>query len=619
METLQEIAVRELTLDPQNVRQAASDELSDQELAASIDTHGLLSNLVVKAEERRCQKAHRIKTCYSVVAGGRRLRALQKLIGDGRLAEDETVPCRVSTNGKVNVTELSLAENQARVALHPADQIDAFVKLSEAGLTAEEIAQRFGYAKRTVEARLRQANVDPLIRQAYREGRMNIETLNAFSAAEPPRQIAVYERLLDEKNDPETIHKWWVTRIMDESRESATSLWSRIVSIEEYEAAGGPVERDLFNDEVYFLDKGKLMHMVDVKLAEAVKSVEDDYAWVEARRSLSYDDKTKFGQAAPVPAETTDLEQTQLDKLQAELNDDGLDEWDDRSDEIERELEAIEHQIRNRDRYPPETGCIVTVGHEGVTFVGGLYRPGEKPKGVEVERHAKGNSRQAQEKKKQKKATGGLSDNAQAKLRGLRADMIRTYLTFDMAFDLLAFTLARSVFRTHFWVKPLDIGQIGNRIDDSEEGSCLPQLRQRVDLTPLEWIHADDPWAAYMELPYETRREVFTMAVAATMIPQLATDRAKTSAIEDVAHQQALEWNSVRPTAENFWNHMNRADILELALKELGEKTVKEESLKGMKKKLLADTMEDIFGTDGRTNDWCLPGFVPPISRAGQG
>ena len=612
METLQQIAVRELTLDPQNVRQAASDELSDQELVASIDTHGLLSNLVVKAEERQCEKAHRInQTRYTVVAGGRRLRALQKLIEDGRLAEDETVPCRVSTNGKVNVTELSLAENQARVALHPADQIDAFVKLTEAGLTAEEIAQRFGYAKRTVDARLRQANVDPLIRQAYRDGKMNLETLNAFSAAEPPRQIAVYERLLKEWDDPDLIHKWWVTRIMDESRESVASLWGRVVSLEEYEAAGGPVERDLFNDMVYFLDKGKLMHMVDEKLAKGVKGVEDDYAWVEARRSLSWDDKMKFGQAAPVRAEATDSERARLDELQAMYDDNDCHEFADEAVEDAAEMEAIEHQIRNRDRYPPETGCIVTVGHKGVMLVGGLYRPGEKPKGAEVERHAKGQSRQSQEKKKQKKATGGLSDNAQQKLRWLRADMIRSELTFDKAFDLLAFTLARSVFRAYHWVKPLDIGQIVNRIEDSDEGGCLPQLRDRVDLTPLEWIEADDPWAAFMELPYETRQEVFTMAVAATMIPQLATDLPKTSAIEDVAHQQSLEWNSVRPTAENYWNHMNRADILEIALKELGEKTVKEECLKGMKKKLLADTMEDIFGTDSRTNDWCLPGFVP--------
>ena len=91
------------------------------ELKASIEAHGLLENLVARAEGPGPDGVGR----YAVIAGGRRLAALQALREDGVLGEDHPVPCLMAGNAAMS-GELSLAENVVRIAMHPADQAVAF-------------------------------------------------------------------------------------------------------------------------------------------------------------------------------------------------------------------------------------------------------------------------------------------------------------------------------------------------------------------------------------------------------------------------------------------------------------------------------------------------------------
>src|ERR1700674_1722523 len=93
-----------------NVR-TSFDKGAMQELQASIFAHGLMQNLVViKSKGNR----------YSVIAGGRRLAAMQALRKEGKLPKDHTVPCRIADDEKAS--ELSLAENTVREEMHPADE-----------------------------------------------------------------------------------------------------------------------------------------------------------------------------------------------------------------------------------------------------------------------------------------------------------------------------------------------------------------------------------------------------------------------------------------------------------------------------------------------------------------
>ena len=160
---IQEIPLSRLALAPENVRKTPPDPQADTELKASIAALGLLENLVVRPDEPDGDGAER----YTVVAGGRRLRAMRELAADGVLDAAHPVPCQIRS-GEIEPAELSLAENVVRIAMHPADQVVAFSKLVQAGQPVSSIAARFGVSERMVEQRLRLGNAAPELLDAYR-------------------------------------------------------------------------------------------------------------------------------------------------------------------------------------------------------------------------------------------------------------------------------------------------------------------------------------------------------------------------------------------------------------------------------------------------------------------
>ena len=125
------ITLTDLVPSPDNVRKTGAAN-GIEELAASIAAHGLLQNLQVR-------KADSGK--FEVVAGGRRLAALNLLAKRKAVAPDAPIPCHIVEDGISE--EISLAENAVREDMHPADQYEAFAKLHhQHGMNAEDIAAR---------------------------------------------------------------------------------------------------------------------------------------------------------------------------------------------------------------------------------------------------------------------------------------------------------------------------------------------------------------------------------------------------------------------------------------------------------------------------------------------
>ena len=79
------IPLTKLTAWEGNVRKVQN-KASIDELAASIKAHGLQQTLVVKKDGRK----------FAVVAGGRRLLALQQLAKAGDIDAGYEVPCRIT-------------------------------------------------------------------------------------------------------------------------------------------------------------------------------------------------------------------------------------------------------------------------------------------------------------------------------------------------------------------------------------------------------------------------------------------------------------------------------------------------------------------------------------------
>ena len=138
---IREVPLSRLALAPENVRKTPADPVAEAEMKASIAAHGLLENLVVRIDGPADAGT------WAVVAGGRRLAAMKALAEDGTIDPDHPVPCLVAADPDM-AGELSLAENVVRIAMHPADQVIAFTKLADSGLTVAEIAARFGTTER---------------------------------------------------------------------------------------------------------------------------------------------------------------------------------------------------------------------------------------------------------------------------------------------------------------------------------------------------------------------------------------------------------------------------------------------------------------------------------------
>jgi ParB family chromosome partitioning protein len=233
----QDIPFNKLVLSQANVRRVKTG-LSIEELAEDIARRGLLQSLSV----RPVRGAGDADTgVYEVPAGGRRFRALELLVKQKRMAKTQPVPCVVREDGIAE--EDSLAENVQRVALHPLDQFRAFQTLRDAGLSEEDIAARFFVGANVVKQRLKLAAVSPKLLDLYAADEMKLEQVMAFTVTDgQARQEQVWEGLASAYNK----EAYYIRRQLTETAIRASDKRARFVGVPAYEAAGGIVMRDLF-------------------------------------------------------------------------------------------------------------------------------------------------------------------------------------------------------------------------------------------------------------------------------------------------------------------------------------------------------------------------------------
>lgn len=373
--TSQTIALNKLVPWSGNVRKTDADTGID-ELAASIASHGLLNPLLVRKDKRGK---------FAVVAGQRRLLALQLLAAQERIDTDCGIDCRMA-NGDASAAELSLAENVVRVAMHPADEFEAFRDLVDQGASVADIAVRFGVENSRVEKRLRLGRLSPVILAAYRAADIGLEDAMAFTLnPDHAAQERVFEDLPPWQCKPSGIRK-----ALTSGEVPATDPRVQLVGLDAYEQAGGTVRRDLFDAENagYVQDFILLDSLTMQRLHEAAKPVEaEGWAWVECAIDLDWNALAAFRRAYPERGELDTAAKAEIDALQGEYDalsdvleaDDQNAQALERQGEIESRIDAIRQSF---DRWPAETlavaGAIVTVDGAGhIEIKRGLIRPGD--------------------------------------------------------------------------------------------------------------------------------------------------------------------------------------------------------------------------------------------------
>ena len=674
---IRSIPLHRLERSPANVRRTEAGGGAFAELKASIAAHGLLENLVARsigpAEDPGTGPGQAPGEHFAVIAGARRLSALNDLAREGTIASDFPVPCRVIENG-VGDTELSLAENVLQVAMHPADQVQAFGALALAGATVADIAARFGVSERIVEQRLRLGHAAPELLDAYRENAIDLATLKAFAVTtDTARQLAVWEQVKDQGYRPTD---WQIKRMLTEDRIPAGAALARYVGIDAYEAAGGPVLRDLFADEyengVWLEDPALLMQLAMDRLKVAADELATRWKWAEARLDVEWSDLARFGRVHPTPAQPTDDEKAEIERLHTrhdELVNMDQDAWTDElieeADAIEPRLEQIQDAIKARAVFKPEdiaiSGCIVTVGNDGtLQVVHGLVKPEDMPatdtaSGTsEAAAHDDGGQHDGQqatsgiqspaisgpampparpdpeaEARKEAGVGIGLADD----LRAIRTALVKARLAedFGAAFDLMLFQMGRAVFTPGYHDHALDIAVRETRdrpplrANDDAFGDWSPGEAMLADRSTLrfDWLEIEDrreSFAALRALPEADKQRLFAACVARTVNGQLAFEADARPELEATVARLDIEFAAhVRPTAEMFWSRVRKDRMLSVAREVLGVEWA--HAHRKDKKATLAPAMETAFAKSdspplGVTKEghaaalaWAPPGF----------
>lgn len=345
-----------------NVRKTSVSE-GIEELSASIAAHGLLQAPIVR----------KIKGGkYAVVAGQRRLRALKQLAEKGTIAADLEIPCQLVA-AEADAGEISLAENVVRVAMHPADEFEAFRDLVERGSNASDVALRFGVSETVVLKRLKLGRLSPAVLEAYRAGDIGLEQAQAFAITDNREaQERVLAELPEWNRSPGLIRQR-----LTEGEVSASDKRVRFVGLAAYEAAGGAVRRDLFDDEDSgtIVDAVLLERMVAEKLSVAAEAVRGEgWAWVRAFPDYDRSALAEYRRSQPVRIPLTAKQESQRESLSEEYDaladsqgaDDGDEDVVNRLSEIERMLDELEEaQYHWPDEVRASAGAVVAVAYDG--------------------------------------------------------------------------------------------------------------------------------------------------------------------------------------------------------------------------------------------------------------
>lgn len=329
---------------------------------------------------------------YETPAGGRRYRAISRLVEAGRFPADGLVPCIVKkANAKTSAVDDSLAENTFRLALHPLDQFKAFKRMVDGGMGTEEVASAYFTTTQYVEQRLALADVSPKLHEVYAENGMTLRMLEAFTAhPSPARQEQVWEAVQhSHRKEP-----WQIRDMLTETTVPFSDKRARFVGVDAYLAAGGPVlPRYLFEDdeEGWMDDVGLLDRMVAEKLkAAAAEVAAEGWKWIAADLELPYGYDHDLRGIVGTSAELSKKERRQREALRKEQerleakypnNEELPEEIDRRLGEIEKQLEAFERRPIVFD--PAEIaigGAFVTVDEDGELVVDrGWVRPEDEP------------------------------------------------------------------------------------------------------------------------------------------------------------------------------------------------------------------------------------------------
>lgn len=360
--------------DDANVR-TIKNGVSIEMLAEDIALRGLLQSLNVRSviTEDGTDTGR-----FSVIAGGRRLKALQLLLKKSRIDAAQPIPCIVNTGD--NPVDDSLAENVFREQLHPIDQFNAFKTLADQGMADTVIAKRYHVTEKFVRQRMKLAAASPKLLKAFKDEELSLEKLEAFCVTDDHKR---QESILKLIKDGHHYNASNIRQALTEDSVEADDPRARFVGLDAYQAAGGSITQDLFKDDSGpWLEDTALLEKLATEKIEAVRTdiLALGYKWAEVTLDPDtvWDLKRNLSSIPNLPSALSKDEKAELAALSTECDElTDKREWHEEDDPFTdadaarlAEINAALTALKNR---PPRmsakqiarTGVLISLDEEG--------------------------------------------------------------------------------------------------------------------------------------------------------------------------------------------------------------------------------------------------------------
>ncbi|MEW6020350.1 MAG: ParB N-terminal domain-containing protein, partial [Pseudomonadota bacterium] len=514
-----DVPLNKLKKSPRNARRTPHAEADIEALAASIAVKGVLQAPVVEPET----DAEGAPTgCYLVTIGEGRRQAL--LLRAKRKEIKKTAPVRCVVDLANDPHEISLDENVTRTGMHPADQFEAFRRLSEErGLSAEEIGARFGVGAQVVRQRLRLGAVNPALMDLYRAGELNLDQMMAFAVSEDhARQQQVLDQLGAHRPP------YLIRRTMTEAKVSASDRRAVFIGAEAYGDAGGTILRDLFTEDGggWFEDPALLDRLVAAKLAGIAEEVRAKEGWKWAEPHIDFPRALGFARVYPHTVERSEEERAQIAALSEEY-DALVSEWDaveELPPEVEArfaEIDAALDAFGDGTAYDPEeiarAGVFVILGQDDVPRIErGLIRPEDvpapgpepEPGEAEVRTESEGDEAAPEAEEPEEESGAPLSERLVLDLTAHRTLALRDALAANSTVALSAVVHALALFAFYpAYERPtcLEIKGVSAYLDGHAPGIDDTRAGRSVAERHAAWASrmpkaADDLWSFVQDL-----------------------------------------------------------------------------------------------------------------------
>ncbi|MFZ5680508.1 MAG: ParB/RepB/Spo0J family partition protein [Pseudomonadota bacterium] len=505
-------------------------------------------------------------------------------------------------------------------------------------MSEEEIAAAFFVSVQVVKQRLRLASVSPALLDIYADDGMSLDQLMAFAVnPDHERQQQVWQAVQRSHNK----EPYYIRRLLTEGAVRASEKRAQFVGIEAYEAAGGDVIRDLFqqDDGGWLQDPMLLDRLVAEKLERAADNLRSEgWKWVEVGVNFPYGHTYGLRRISGESVAMTDEEVAAAEALRAEYErlEEEHSDVDVLPEGIDQRLGEIETALAELDerpvQYDPDelalAGAFVSIDASGALRIErGYVRPEDEPAVPEPEADAEpsattaalsasGDAAQRQtgtsattDEPDQEEGIKPIPDRLMTELTAYRTLALRDALVRDpdVAFLAALHALCLKLFYRYTSESCLDIDAKSVVFGSQAPGLGDTAIAKAVDERHQHWSdqlprESAELWDALATFDRDSRDALFAHCIALSVNavyepwnrrPRALghADRLAEAIGLDVA---AAGWS---PTVDNYLGRVTKARILQAVREAKGDTAA--QRIEHLKKGEMAEGAQEVLAGSG--------------------